>query len=276
MGQHAEDHADNALSPLLKKTTFSKMTVVAAIIVIGAAVLLLTSLYQQEKVSAALTEKSALEDAIIASEHRINRYYTLGQPGELPALRRDLQETYASLKQYVINDIDNDFEPKVLSFDEFRQKQKQLSKDSAYHIAQDSVHLLHTIVNASVDDSKNLLGTNFTLLPLVNAMQTEERILIDEIAMLRQEMVVLLLVALVLAALLIGISWLFKDFIPHKHASSLHRSHLRLAMIDQEKELQEKEFLQLISQEFRAPISAIISALELIPNLDDQRERSLA
>ena len=249
------------------------MTVLAAIVFFGAAVILLTSLYQQQKVSTALTEKSALEATIIALEHRINRYYTLEQPNEVTALREDMRKTYTSLKQYVVNDIDNDFVPKVLSVDEFRQKQRQLSKDSAYHIAQDSVHLLHTILNASVDDSKILLGTNFTLLPLVNAMQTEERILIDEIAMLRQEMIVLVLVALTIAAILVGISWLFKDFIPHKHASSLHRSHLRLALIDQEKELQEKEFLQLISQEFRAPISAIISALELIPNLEDQRER---
>ncbi|GMM69040.1 hypothetical protein MTsDn1_23350 [Alteromonas sp. MTD1] len=273
MSQHVQDRADNALSPLLKKATFSKMTVLAAIVFFGAAVILLTSLYQQQKVSTALTEKSALEATIIALEHRINRYYTLEQPNEVTALREDMRKTYTSLKQYVVNDIDNDFVPKVLPVDEFRQKQRQLSKDSAYHIAQDSVHLLHTILNVSVDDSKILLGTNFTLLPLVNAMQTEERILIDEIAMLRQEMIVLVLVALTIAAILVGISWLFKDFIPHKNASSLHRSHLRLALIDQEKELREKEFLQLISQEFRAPISAIISALELIPNLEDQRER---
>ena len=32
-----------------------------------------------------------------------------------------------------------------------------------------------------------------------------------------------------------------------------------------------KEFLQLISHEFRAPISAIISALELIPNMEEER-----
>lgn len=44
-------------------------------------------------------------------------------------------------------------------------------------------------------------------------------------------------------------------------------------MVDDDGDLQNKEFLQLISHEFRAPISAIISALELIPNMEEQRTR---
>nr|WP_275443793.1 response regulator [Alteromonas sp. Cnat3-28] len=44
-------------------------------------------------------------------------------------------------------------------------------------------------------------------------------------------------------------------------------------MVDDDRDLQNKEFLQLISHEFRAPISAIISALELIPNMEEERTR---
>lgn len=265
--------SDSVLSSPFSITSLSTMKVGGCICALGSVFLLIYLLYQQQQTTNELTRKNALEDVIVSSEHRINRYHASDNKEELSQLRESLLATLKHIEQYVVRDIDSEFLPVVLSEDEFKQKLGMLSQDSAHHIAKESLNLLNTVLQAPEEKSKALLSDNFTLLPLINAMQVEERMLIEKITVFRQEMLTLIIIALIITSLVCGTSWLFKDVIGHKSAQSFHRSNLRLAFINQEQALREKEFVQLISQEFRAPISAIISALELIPNLEEQRAR---
>ena len=134
--------------------------------------------------------------------------------------------------------------------------------------------LQHTTPMYFDEGGKPVIGlAHYSLLPMLNAMQAEENALLLRIQALRNKMLLTTILGAVVIVLWYFIAWLFYKSNANKSPKKFGKSKLRLAMVDDDRDLQNKEFLQLISHEFRAPISAIISALELIPNMEEQRTR---
>lgn len=251
---------------------YSKIKVATWIIVVITLLMMIYTLNQQHTALLALKASSQLEDYIVVTEQHLNHYQSAKSASALNQIQKDISSTYSMIEAYFSQDIDPNFVPKELSFQNFEIKLANLNRDSAHGIAQDTLLLLFTLKQLPKEQVISLLDSGFTLTPMINAMQAEEKSLIAKISNRRQQLVLILFFSSLALALLQLFTWLFYKSHSHKRVTKLTRSHLRVAMVENDA-TQQKEFLQLISHEFRAPISAIISALELIPNMKAQQER---
>ena len=259
--------------------TFPKVNATALLIATITIVVLLVLMSKQQTLITSLKHQSYLEDSILATEHRLTQFKTLMESGSTPTaasyaiLKRELQVSYQSVSEYLNNHSDQLISPLVLSKEDFLSAEEGLAHASARHIAKTTLNLLHTLIEVPPSETAQYIQQQFSLLPMVTAIQAEEKAVLLRIQELRHKMLLTTIFGVIIIVLWYFVTWLFFRSNINKSPQKFVRSKLRLAIVDDERDLQNKEFLQLISHEFRAPISAIISALELIPNMEEQRSR---
>jgi len=259
--------------------TFPKVNATALLIATITIVVLLVLMSKQQTLITSLKHQSYLEDSILATEHRLTQFKTQMESGSTPTaasyaiLKRELQVSYQSVSEYLINHSDQLISPLVLSKEDFLSAEEGLAHASARHIAKTTLNLLHTLIEVPPSETAQYIQQQFSLLPMVTAIQAEEKAVLLRIQELRHKMLLTTIFGVIIIVLWYFVAWLFFRSNINKSPQKFVRSKLRLAIVDDERDLQNKEFLQLISHEFRAPISAIISALELIPNMEEQRSR---
>ena len=259
--------------------TFPKVNATALLIATITIVVLLVLMSKQQTLITSLKHQSYLEDSILATEHRLTQFKTLMESGSTPTaasyaiLKRELQVSYQSVSEYLNNHSDQLISPLVLSKEDFLSAEEGLAHASARHIAKTTLNLLHTLIEVPPSETAQYIQQQFSLLPMVTAIQAEEKAVLLRIQELRHKMLLTTIFGVIIIVLWYFVAWLFFRSNINKSPQKFVRSKLRLAIVDDERDLQNKEFLQLISHEFRAPISAIISALELIPNMEEQRSR---
>ena len=259
--------------------TFPKVNATALLIATITIVVLLVLMSKQQTLITSLKHQSYLEDSILATEHRLTQFKTQMESGSTPTaasyaiLKRELQVSYQSVSEYLINHSDQLISPLVLSKEDFLSAEEGLAHASARHIAKTTLNLLHTLIEIPPAETAQYIQQQFSLLPMVTAIQAEEKAVLLRIQELRHKMLLTTIFGVIIIVLWYFVTWLFFRSNINKSPQRFVRSKLRLAIVDDERDLQNKEFLQLISHEFRAPISAIISALELIPNMEEQRSR---
>ncbi|GFD88566.1 hypothetical protein KUL152_07920 [Tenacibaculum sp. KUL152] len=250
----------------------SKVKVALVIIVLVTLASLTHILNQQQRAISALKEHSAFEDALISTEQQINRYQYSQNFDLVAPLQENLLATYQRIAAHFAQEQKIMFVENELSFEDFESKQRSLMREVNHSVIQDTMLQIYTVAVLPSEQAAQLLNTVFTLTPLINAIQTQESALQNQISTIRQRILLILIFSVITLALIQVIAWLFSKNQPHKSTSQLHQSELRVSFTDKEQHHQ-KEFIQLISHEFRAPISVIISALELIPNMEAQRSR---
>lgn len=259
--------------------TFPKVNATALLIATITIVVLLVLMSKQQTLITSLKHQSYLEDSILATEHRLTQFKTQMESGSTPTaasyaiLKRELQVSYQSVSEYLIDHSDQLISPLVLSKEDFLSAEEGLAHASARHIAKTTLNLLHTLIEVPPAETAQYIQQQFSLLPMVTAIQAEEKAVLLRIQELRHKMLLTTIFGVIIIVLWYFVTWLFFRSNINKSPQKFVRSKLRLAIVDDERDLQNKEFLQLISHEFRAPISAIISALELIPNMEEQRSR---
>lgn len=259
--------------------TFPKVNATALLIATITIVVLLVLMSKQQTLITSLKHQSYLEDSILATEHRLTQFKTQMESGSTPTaasyaiLKRELQVSYQSVSEYLNNHSDQQISPLVLSKEDFLSAEEGLAHASARHIAKTTLNLLHTLIEVPPAETAQYIQQQFSLLPMVTAIQAEEKAVLLRIQELRHKMLLTTIFGVIIIVLWYFVTWLFFRSNINKSPQKFVRSKLRLAIVDDERDLQNKEFLQLISHEFRAPISAIISALELIPNMEEQRSR---
>ncbi len=259
--------------------TFPKVNATALLIATITIVVLLVLMSKQQTFITSLKHQSYLEDSILATEHRLTQFKTQMESGSTPTaasyaiLKRELQVSYQSVSEYLINHSAQLISPLVLSKEDFLSAEEGLAHASARHIAKTTLNLLHTLIEVPPSETAQYIQQQFSLLPMVTAIQAEEKAVLLRIQELRHKMLLTTIFGVIIIVLWYFVAWLFFRSNINKSPQKFVRSKLRLAIVDDERDLQNKEFLQLISHEFRAPISAIISALELIPNMEEQRSR---
>lgn len=259
--------------------TFPKVNATALLIATITIVVLLVLMSKQQTLITSLKHQSYLEDSILATEHRLTQFKTQIESGSTPTaasyaiLKRELQVSYQSVSEYLNNHSDQLISPLVLSKEDFLSAEEGLAHASARHIAKTTLNLLHTLIEVPPAETAQYIQQQFSLLPMVTAIQAEEKAVLLRIQELRHKMLLTTIFGVIIIVLWYFVTWLFFRSNINKSPQKFVRSKLRLAIVDDERDLQNKEFLQLISHEFRAPISAIISALELIPNMEEQRSR---
>jgi len=257
--------------------TFTKVNATALLIATITIVVLLVLMSKQQTFITSLKHQSYLEDSILATEHRLTQFKTQMESGSTPTaasyaiLKRELQVSYQSVSEYLNNHSDQLISPLVLSKEDFLSAEEGLAHASARHIAKTTLNLLHTLIEVPPSETAQYIQQQFSLLPMVTAIQAEEKAVLLRIQELRHKMLLTTIFGVIIIVLWYFVAWLFFRSNINKSPQKFVRSKLRL--VDDERDLQNKEFLQLISHEFRAPISAIISALELIPNMEEQRSR---
>ncbi|MCB4437935.1 response regulator [Alteromonas sp. McT4-15] len=250
----------------------SKVKVALIIIALVTLASLTHILNQQQRAISALKEHSAFEDALISTEQQINRYQYSQNFDLVAPLQENLLATYQRIAVHFAQEQKIMFVENELSFEDFESKQRSLMREVNHSVIQDTMLQLYTLAVLPSEQAAQLLNTVFTLTPLIDAIQIQESALQNQVSTIRQQMLLVLIFSVITLALIQVMAWLFSKNQPHKPASQLHRSALRVSFADKEQHHQ-KEFIQLISHEFRAPISVIISALELIPNMEAQRSR---
>ena len=259
--------------------TFTKVNATALLIATITIVVLLVLMSKQQTLITSLKHQSYLEDSILATEHRLTQFKTQMESGSTPTaasyaiLKRELQVSYQSVSEYLNNHSDQLISPLVLSKEDFLSAEEGLAHASARHIAKTTLNLLHTLIEIPPAETAQYIQQQFSLLPMVTAIQAEEKAVLLRIQELRHKMLLTTIFGVIIIVLWYFVTWLFFRSNINKSPQKFVRSKLRLAIVDDERDLQNKEFLKLISHEFRAPISAIISALELIPNMEEQRSR---
>lgn len=265
-------HSNKRVKNTRRERALSKVKVAMVTIVLVTLASLTHILNQQQHAISALKQHSAFEDALISTEQQINRYQYSQNIALVAPLQENLLATYQRIATHFAQEQEIKFVENELSFEAFEGKQRSLMRETNHSVIQDTMLQLYTLAVLPSEQAAQLLNAVFTLTPLINAIQTQESALQNQISSIRQQIVLVLIFSVITLALIQVIAWLFSKNQPHKSTSLLHRSALRVSFADKEQRHQ-KEFIQLISHEFRAPISVIISALELIPNMEAQRSR---
>ncbi|CAA0359765.1 Histidine kinase [Alteromonas alvinellae] len=256
--------------------TFSKVNATALLFGIVIISILLALMSKQQSFITVLNQQSELRNMLLTSEHRIHKLNTRDEDANpiRTALEYELQIAFQGLQQHIQKEggVYESISP--LSDTAFSEATTSLESTSAKETLKTTLVLLHTLLQLPHSEKVRYIKKDgFSLLPLLKALQAEENALLSRIQSLQHKKLLTTLLGVIILVLWYFFVWLFYKSSVKRPLRKLHKSKLRLAIADDQTDLQNKEFLKLISHEFRAPISAIISALELIPNLKEQRTR---
>lgn len=254
------------------KLMLSKAKLAVYFIVLATVVPLIVLLNSQQHTLTELRKHNVIESVVINSEQRIHAFISSQDESVLLSLQASLLSTHKQVLSHYQQDIPSDFQSYVLSEDAFFKTQRNLNRNATHSIVQDTLLQLFTLSQAPPEQIVTFVDAGFTLSPLLAAMQTHETALIQLTSKSRQQALLVVTFALMAYMLVRFVTWLFGKHALQKKPSTLSKSNLRVSFADKDF-IHQKSFIQLLSHEFRAPISVIISALELIPNMEDQKGR---
>lgn len=254
------------------KLMLSKAKLTVYFIVLAAVVPLIVLLNSQQHTLTELRKHNVIESVVINSEQRIHAFISSQDESVLLSLQASLLSTHKQVLSHYQQDIPSDFQSYVLSEDAFFKTQRNLNRNATHSIVQDTLLQLFTLSQAHPEQVVTFVDAGFTLSPLLATMQTHETALIQLTSKSRQQALLVVTFALMAYMLVRFVTWLFGKHALQKKPSTLSKSNLRVSFADKDF-IHQKSFIQLLSHEFRAPISVIISALELIPNMEDQKGR---
>lgn len=252
--------------------TFLKVEMVPRGAVLIIFFVLVFIIFEQHKLVSALEKQNRLELEIVTVEHRIEGFRATSNEDALAPLQKSLSELYQKINDNFSLIIGSSYTPSVLTDDDFRRKHVNLTSESAHGTVEDTLLLIYTLVNSSPEKASSLINSGFSLVPMINAMQLEESELVLELSATKSQLILVAVFAL--------ITLIFHFALLHRTRNATNQKHdltnystTQQETYEDDHTAQEKELLRLISHEFRAPISVIISALELIPNMESQRNK---
>ncbi|SVD85573.1 uncharacterized protein METZ01_LOCUS438427, partial [marine metagenome] len=222
--------------------TFTKVNATALLIATITIVVLLVLMSKQQTLITSLKHQSYLEDSILATEHRLTQFKTQMESGSTPTaasyaiLKRELQVSYQSVSEYLINHSDQLISPLVLSKEDFLSAEEGLAHASARHIAKTTLNLLHTLIEIPPAETAQYIQQQFSLLPMVTAIQAEEKAVLLRIQELRHKMLLTTIFGVIIIVLWYFVTWLFFRSNINKSPQKFVRSKLRLAIVDDERD----------------------------------------
>ena len=143
----------------------------------GFIAVLIALMSKQQALITALKQQSYLEDNILATESSINQFTFRWRAARFldrnyTILKRELQVTVQGISEYLRSSAGQAISPTVLSGETYVAK--GLNSASARQVAQTTLDLLYTLIELPTDDATQRIQQQFSLLPMVNAMQAEE------------------------------------------------------------------------------------------------------
>ncbi len=261
------------------KFTLLKVNLVAAFIALITSIFFIELLDKEEKILANLRKGHTFEADILAAEQQI-KHYNLRQLADstsssasFSTLKLPLSVAHQNLRLFLENELGIIATGKVLDEGRFLAISRDLNDASDEQMAIAVFDLVHTLVESPAEIAKRYDTRALTLLPLFTLIQARENAYFHQLQTTYSDIWRTFIMGVLSLSLWYLVAWFIFKKLSHNSGYKFSRSKLRITPVDKESETQNKAFLQLISHEFRAPISAIISALELIPNMEAQRSR---
>ncbi|WP_218419669.1 response regulator [Alteromonas lipotrueae] len=238
-------------------------------------------LHTHYTLSQSLNASNSLHHALIEIERRIETL-TAPQPSdEIAAIQRELMPLAVEAKYhfqhaFLIDDAHfDDFTTQALSLETFIREQQRSTSLTLSEQVKVTLNLLRTIVDLPPNEVANYLSRPLRLSPLIKDIRLEEQITLNRLSHSAQNLKVSLFVTTAMLALSLMALWLFVSSKINRNRTPLPKSEARVSSKHREAEAllenEKRDFLNLMSHEFRGPISAIITALELIPNMKQQQ-----
>lgn len=267
---------DKSLAKTLK-FILSKVNVTAGFIALITVTLLMSLVNKEERIVVSLTKGHAFEADILAAEQYINRYnlhdFTDSPPTTAPfnTLKLPLSVVHQNLRLFLETELGVSGVGKILNKETFLTVSRNLGDGSDEQTTVNVFNLVHTLVESPPNIAALYDTSGLTLLPLLTLIQDRESANLNKLQGLYSSFYLTLILGVLALSLWYFAAWLIYKRLTHSGRQRFSKSKLRITPMDDDSEMQNKAFLQLISHEFRAPISAIISALELIPNMESKR-----
>lgn len=249
-------------------------------------------LHKQENMHASLISVNGIETSLYNIERQIDNYYHSSDDDAASVLQRQLlsltTEADYYLSDYLNFTSDNTANSAVVKFSRSDISQSAFS-DYRDSLAEKDVNtqlvgllnLLRAVVHAPSQDVQRLLTEELPLSAIIARLQAHEQALLKREYSTKRHLQTALGVTLVTVCLGIISYWLlvtsrlFKSTNGNKAnglAATYHQTNEEVyTNLDSGK----MKFLSLMSHEFRAPISAIITALELMPNMKENQQGKL-
>ncbi|GMM73339.1 hypothetical protein MTsDn5_32920 [Alteromonas gracilis] len=271
------DHVKSKPLAKVLKFTLLKVNVIAGLIALITVIFLISLVNQEERIVASLTKGHAIEADILAAEQHINRY-NLRHYADSPTatasfnnLKLPLSVAHQNLRLFFETELGVSEAGRILDEDTFLAISRNLGNGPSERKAVDVLNLVHTLVKSPPNIAARYDISGLTLLPLMTFIQDRESANFNELQGLYSRFYHTLIVGVIALSSWYFVAWLIYKRHTRSGRHKFSKSKLRVTPINDDSEMQNKAFLQLISHEFRAPISAIISALELIPNMESKR-----
>ncbi len=215
MSSNQAGQSQRKSSSISRTFTFSKVSVTALLIAMIVIAVLIALMSKQQALIAVLKQQIYLEDNILATESSINQFTfrmessAFSEPANYTILKRELQITVQGISEYLRSSAGQAISPTVLSERDFAKANEGLTSASARQVAQTTLDLLHTLIELPIADATQRIQQQFSLLPMVKAMQAEESALLLRIQALRNKMLLTTILGAVVIVLWYFIAWLF-------------------------------------------------------------------
>ena len=238
-------------------------------------------LHTHYTLSQSLSASNSLHHALIEIENHIETL-TKPQPSdEIATIQRELMPLVVEAKYhfqhaFLIDDAHfDDFNTQALSLDAYISEQQMSTSLSLPEQVKVTFYLLRTIVGLPPSEVAGYLSPPLQLSPLIRDIRLQEQITLNRLSHSAQNLKVSLFVITALLALSLMALWLFVFSKINQNRTRLLKKEAHISSKYRESEAllenEKRDFLNLMSHEFRGPISAIITALELIPNMKQQQ-----
>lgn len=249
-------------------------------------------LHKQEKMHASLTSVNGIENSLYNIERQIDNYYHSLDDDAASVLQRHLLSLTTEADYYLsdylnftsdstANSAAVKFSRSNISQQEFPSYRDSLSTKDTNAQLVGLLNLLRTLVHAPSADVKRLLMDELPLSTIITQLQVQEQTLLKREHAAKGHLQTALGLTLIIVCIGIISYWLLATSRIFKSTSANKAGGLAAAYSQTNEEVYtdldtgKKKFLSLMSHEFRAPISAIITALELMPNMPEAQQGKL-
>ena len=249
-----------------------------------------TLFQQQTALRASLLSLNGVENTFYNIERNVESYYQDENLDSIFVLQRQLLSLTTEADFHFVNYLKTqadeiDFSRRIIQVDQYEAYRESIGNAGLIHQSITTLNLLRSLVQYSPDEALRLLSNKLPLNAIITHLQIQEQVLISqEDALSKKAQMTLNLAFAILLLSLTIVSWhLYKS---RQQARTLEanpltdeskKSESNLSAYSSQSPLPlepgKKQFLNLMSHEFRAPISAIIAALELLPNMKDKQSK---
>ena len=235
-------------------------------------------IHNQHQLIHQITESKALEGVLTDAQKKLHQLSGNNSPEDIRYLQRQLL-THANQAQHHLNEgilgspKTQTLSEKKLNLNEFKQHYDQLYALGLYSQVQTVVLLLNTVTHLPTELVSTYLSPPINIAPLINSLQSQESFTLERLQEQIHHLEILLISGAIIFLLLVIARWYFVS--STQKDSDVYKTPNKPHPVSKEREINEEErkFLRLMSHEFRTPISAIITALELMPNMKTQQNK---